>query len=172
MTAAEAGEWLRDRAQAFRVLDRRILDTQHRAAVYTGKQVRGSAKQAAGRKLVESLGALLRGHQTTLNRWDALVDRLPFLAPDDTLGILPLIPLALAGTVVAVATSMALIFRRITAEERAVRLLEQGTITPAEAIELTRQIEGGGRALLGGIPLGMIAALGVGAYFLFVRGVR
>jgi len=168
MTPTEAGEWLRGRVRAFRVLDRSILDAQHRAAVYTGRQERGSEKHAAGRQLVESLGGLLRGHQTTLNRWDALVDRLPFLAPDDTLGILPVIPLAMAGTVVALAASMALIFRRVSAEERAVRALERGTITPAEAIALTREIEGGGRPLFGGLPIGLLA-VAAGAYFLFVR---
>lgn len=167
MTAGEAGEWLRGKAQAFRVLDRKILDTQHRAAVYSARQPEGSEGRAAGRRQVESLGALLRLHQATLNRWDSLVSRLPFLAPDDGLGILPLIPLALAGTVVAVAASMALIFRRITAEERAVRLLEQGTITPAEAIQLARQIEGGGRPMFG-FPLWVIA-LAAGGYFLYAR---
>lgn len=168
MTAAEAAEWLRSRARAFRGLDRRILDTQHRAAVYSARQPAGSPERADAKKRVEGLGALLQLHQRTLNRWDALVSRLPFLAPDDALGILPLIPLALAGTVLAVATSMALIFRRLSAEERAVRLLERGRITPAEAIQLTRQIEGGGRALFGFPPL-LLLALGVGGYFLYQR---
>lgn len=168
MTAGEAGEWLRTRGQAFRSLDRKILDLQHRAAVYTGKQPRDSAARAAGRTLVESLGALLRSHQATLNRWDALVDRLPFLAPDTSLGILPVIPLALAATVIAVAASMALIFRKVTAEERAVRLLERGQITPAEAVQLAREIEGGRAPLFGAFPVWLIA-LAVGGYFLYAR---
>lgn len=163
MTAGEAAEWLRTRGEAFRGLDRKILDLQHRAAVYTGQQPRDSAKRAAGRTLTESLGQLLRSHQTTLNRWDALVARLPFLAPGDGLGVLPIIPLAMAATTVAVAGSMALIFRKTTAEERAVRLLERGQITPAEAVQLARQIEGGGRALFGAFPVWLIA-LAVGGY--------
>lgn len=167
MTASEAAEWLRSRARAFRDLDRKILDTQHRAAVYAGSHPAESPERAAGKKLTVALGALLRSHQTTLNRWDSLIDRLPFLAPDDGLGILPIIPLALAGTVIAVAASMALIFRRLDAEERAVQLLERGRITPAEAIQLTRQIEGGGRALFG-LPLWLLAVAGGGA-FLYAR---
>ena len=167
MTAGEAAEWLRTRARAFRTLDRKILDLQHRAAVYTGKQPRESAERTAGRTLTESLGRLLRTHPTTLNRWDGLVARLPFLAPGDGLGVLPVIPLALAGTVIAVAASMALIFRKVTAEERAVRLLERGSITPAEAVQLTRSIEGGGRPLFG-FPVWLLA-LGVGGYFLWAR---
>lgn len=167
MTAGEAGEWLRTRGQAFRALDRKILDLQHRAAVYTGRQPRDSPERKAGRTLVESLGSLLRSHQTTLNRWDALVSRLPFLAPDAGLGVLPVIPVVMAATVIAVAASMALIFRKTTAEERAVRLLERGQITPAEAVQLARQIEGGGRALIGAVPFWLMALL-VGGY-LYVR---
>lgn len=159
---------MRNRGRAFRALDRRILDLQHRAAVYTGRQPRDSSERKAGRALVESVGALLRSHQATLNRWDALASRLPFLTQGDGLGILPLIPIALAGTVIAVAASMALIFRRVTAEERAVRLLERGQITAAEAIQLARQIEGGGRPLFGGLPVWLIA-LAVGGYFFYAR---
>lgn len=167
MSPGEAAEWLRSKAREFRGLGPRILDAQHRAAVVAGRLPQGSPERADARRLVVELGKSLTDHQTTLNRWDALVARLPFLAPDDALGILPVIPLAVAGTVVAVATSMALIFRRLDAEERAVRLLERGRITPAEAVQLTRSIEGGRRPLFG-IPWWLIA-LGVGGYFVAQR---
>jgi len=90
------------------------------------------------------------------------------------LGIVPVIPLALAATVVAVAASMALVLRRLTAEERVLRSLERGTITPAQAVALAANIEGGKPGLLGAIGGGAMVPLalaGAAAWF-FLGGRR
>jgi hypothetical protein len=112
---------------------------------------------------------MLSDFYTTRNRWNAVAERVPGL---EGLGIVPVVPIALAATVIAVAGSMALVLRRLTAEERIVRNLERGSITPAQAIELAANIEGGRPGLLGAIGGGALVPLalaGAAAWFFMGR---
>ena len=61
-------------------------------------------------------------------------------------------------------------FYRLTAEERIVRGLERGTLTPAQAVQLAANIEGGKPGLLGAIGGGAMVPLalaGAAAWFFF-----
>ncbi len=150
MTAEGAAQWVKDKAQAFEQLGPKILDLQHRAAEYTAKaRAAGNEVEAnGGRRVVEGIGELLKAHQSVSNNLELLAGAIPGLARTTALGVIPLvIPIALAAGVVALAGAMALIFRRVTAEERAVILLERGEITAAEAVELAKNLEGGGGML-------------------------
>ena len=165
MTAEGAANWVRQKARDFEALGPRILDLQHRAAVYANEaREAGEAEEAArARELVEHIGRLLRAHQGVANKLIVLAGTIPGLTSPATLGLVPIvIPLAMAGAVIALAGAMALIFRRVTAEERAVALLEQGKITAEEAIELAGSLEGGGGLLDGllGIPRWLMLAAG------------
>ncbi|KKK98943.1 hypothetical protein LCGC14_2637700 [marine sediment metagenome] len=169
MTIDGALDWINAKGEEFARAGRRIHDGMHRAAVYAGSRPAGSEARAEARKTVERWGALLRAHQTALNRWEAVASKIPGL--DGSLGIIPVIPIALAGTVIAIAVSMALLLRKLTAEERALKLLEQGRITPAEAIELAQNLEGGrmgfGLGSFGAVPV--LLAAGAVAFFLMRR---
>lgn len=169
-SASDAVGWIRDRLAEFRALDRRILDDQHTAAVFTGAQPAGSARHAAGRASVEAFGALLRAHQAVLNKWDQLVPELP--APARTLGSVPVIVPAIAAAVIAVAASMAWIFGRVTAEEETLRALRAGEITPEQAIELTENIEPPPplvASAVAGATLPLLVAAAAAAYLLLRR---
>lgn len=176
MTAEGAAQWIREKAIQFEELGPKILDLQHRAAEYTAKAraAGDEAEAAGGRRLVESIGFLLRAHQSVLNQLTLIAGAIPGLVKSPvTLGIIPLvIPIAMAAAVIALAGAMALIFRRVTAEEKAVDLLEAGSITAVEAIELVKNIEGGGGLLEGltGAPqLLLLAAAGYVVYRLVQR---
>jgi hypothetical protein len=168
MTATESAGWIADRVDDFRALDRRILDLQHRAAVWTAGQLDGSSLRAQGRDIVEALGGLLRFHQSTVNRLDQVAGALP---DSWGLGALPVVvPVAWAGAVIALAGAMAWIFRRVTAEERALELLEAGQVTPAEAIRIAEAV-GRPPSLIGGAPiqLATLAILAAGGWWLYRR---
>ncbi len=168
MTIQQALDWINAKGEKFALAGPEIHDGMHRAAVYAGTQPEGSAERQDAREMVERWGDLLRSHQNTLNRWEAVASRIPGL--DGNLGIVPVVPLALAGTVIAIAVAMAVILRKLTAEERALKLLESGRITPAQAIELAENLEGGGGGLLGGLQsIPVLLAAGAVAFFLVRR---
>lgn len=174
MSLDDALAWIRSRLAEFRNAGPRILDGQHAAAVYAGSLPDGSPERAEARKVVERWGALLRAHQDALNRWDALKDRLPALGQLGQLGAVPIVvPVAIAASVIAVAVSMQLILRRLTAEERALELLQQGRITAEQAVELAKNLEGGRSPVLGatlfGVPWWIPAGLAL-AWWAYGRG--
>jgi hypothetical protein len=80
------------------------------------------------------------------------------------------VPVAWAGAVIALAGAMAWIFRRVTAEERALELLEAGQVTPAEAIRIAEAV-GRPPSLIGGAPiqLATLAILAAGGWWLYRR---
>ena len=125
MTLSESLAWIRSKGREFRGLEVRILDGMHAAAVYTGAQPPGSASHAAGEALVDAMGVTLRAHQAVLNRWDLLTPDVPGglggvparFVRTPGLGVVPILAPAIAAAVIALAISMAIIFRRLTAEE-------------------------------------------------------
>lgn len=117
--AGKAVEWLRDKWRAFVALDVQMQDLQHRwaqagaAALAAGDTAANEqAKQAIAR-----IGELRQLHGRALEMFDALASQLP---PLQGLGQVPLVPLALAGTVLALAAMVTYIFSRVADEaERA-----------------------------------------------------
>lgn len=169
MSFADAMAWIEAKADEFNAAEPRILEGRSRAADVARALPKGSIERAEAGKIVERWSKMLRDFYTARNRYNAIASRVPGL---EGLGVLPVVPLAVAAGVIAVAASMALILRKLTAEERALRLLERGRITPAEAIELAANIEGGRAPGLFGALGGqyvMPLALAAGAAFLFLR---
>ncbi len=167
----DAMVWIQSKGSEFNAAGPKILAGRAAAADVARALPRGSTERAEAGETVNRWSKLLSDFYTARNRWNAVAERVPGL---EGLGIVPVIPLALAATVIAVAASMALLLRRLTAEERIVRGLERGTLTPAQAIQLAANIEGGKPSLLGAIGRGAMVPLalaGAAAWF-FLGGRR
>lgn len=164
MTAAEAVEWLKLKQAEFMVADRRITAGRSQAVEYARAQPEGSPQRAKAHEVVERWSKLLQSYYTTRNNWNAVKGKIPGFGQ---LGAVPVVlTAAVATAVVAVAIAMALILRRLTAEERAMALLKSGRITPAQAIALATELEGGGGFIgssIFGVPVWLLLAAG-GAY--------
>ncbi len=157
---SEAMDWVQRKGSEFNAAGPKILAGRAAAANVARSLPRGSPEERAAGETVDRWSKLLADFYTTRNRWNAVANRVPGL---EGLGIVPVVPIALAATVIAVAGSMALLLRRLTAEERIVRSLERGTLTPAQAVELAANIEGGKPGLLGAIGGGAMVPLALGA---------
>ncbi len=163
--------WVQSKGSEFNAAGPRILAGRERAAAVARRTTPGSPEREEAGQVVNRWSKLLSDFYTARNRWNAVAERVPGL---EGLGIVPVVPLALAATVIAVAGTMALLLRRLTAEERVVRQLERGAITPAQAVELAASIEGGRPGLLGAIGGGALVPLalaGAAAWF-FLGGRR
>ncbi len=165
----DAMVWVQSKGSEFNAAGPRILAGRTAAANVARNLPRGSPERAEAGETVDRWSKMLGDFYTTRNRWNAVAERVPGL---EGLGIVPVVPIALAATVIAVAGSMALVLRRLTAEERIVRSLERGSITPAQAVELAANIEGGKPGLLGAIGGGALVPLalaGAAAWFFMGR---
>lgn len=133
--AQRAVEYLRGRWRAFVALERTMLDLAHRAAVAAAEAERRGdlVDHELARQSVARIAELRTLHDRALRMFDSVRDSIP---PLQGLGQFPLIPLALVGTVLALAAMVTFIFSRVGAEERIVRLLEAGQLTPEEAARL------------------------------------
>lgn len=168
---SDAMQWVQSKGAEFNAAGPRILAGRGRASEVARSLPRGSPERAEAGKIVNKWSKLLEDFYTARNRWNAVAERVPGF---EGLGIVPVIPLALAATVIAVAASMALVLRKLTAEERVLRQLERGQLTPAQAVQLTANIEGGRPGLLGAIGGGAMVPLalaGAAAWF-FLGGAR
>lgn len=166
---SDAMQWVQSKGSEFNAAGPKILAGRAAAANVARALPRGSVDRATAGETVNRWSKLLADFYTTRNRWNAVADRVPGL---EGLGIVPVVPIALAATVIAVAGSMALVLRRLTAEERIVRGLERGTLTPAQAVELAANIEGGKPGLLdmiGGGAMVPLALAGAAAWFFMGR---
>ncbi len=166
---SDAMQWVQSKGSEFNAAGPRILAGRTAAANVARALPRGSPERATAGETVNRWSKMLGDFYTTRNRWNAVAERVPGL---EGLGIVPVVPIALAATVIAVAGSMALVLRRLTAEERIVRSLERGSITPAQAVELAANIEGGKPGLLGAIGGGALVPLalaGAAAWFFMGR---
>lgn len=95
--------------------------------------------------LVVSLGRLNHDWGQARDRLDSLLDKIPGLG-------IPVIPIVYGATAIALAGTMAAIFRRTTAQERLLRLIETEQLTPAEAERLGIEADAGtGPLALGGL---------------------
>jgi hypothetical protein len=161
--------WVQSKGSEFNAAGPRILAGRAAAADIARALPRGTPERAAAGETVDRWSDMLSKFYAARNRWNAVAERVPGL---EGLGIVPVVPLALAATVIAVAGSMALVLRRLTAEERIVRGLERGTLTPAQAVQLAANIEGGKPGLLGAIGGGALVPLalaGAAAWFFMGR---
>lgn len=138
MNANAALSFVRGALQRFYDLGPKILDLQHKAALVSAKagQAGNLELQRAAKASVVRIGALLRGHQDVINRWERIAPGLT----EGRVGAI-VIPIAIAGVVIAIAIAMSTIFRRVTAEERALSLLERGDINAKEAAEIVAAID-------------------------------
>ena len=148
--------YLQGKLNDFRALEPRLADMQHDAALLAAAaRERDPSKVDEAMRLVESIGTLRVEHGETLDRLNSLIESVPGLG-------LPIIPLALAATAIAIAASMAFIFRKVSSEEAALALIEKGLLTPDEARQL--------RAGIGGVAanfsrIAQYGAIAIGLYF-------
>ncbi|MEE8177705.1 MAG: hypothetical protein V3T65_06900 [Acidobacteriota bacterium] len=163
--AAQAGAYVQGKIKAFLALDTTITAMQVRARnVLRAASEKGDVPgvREAGQVLYD-LSELRNDYNGTSGRVRDLLAKLPGLAPEGTgLGVVPVIPLVLMAVVVAVSIAMASIFRRSNAAERALRLVEEGVLTPAEAAALRPGPTGVFAGLAGATQY---AAIGIGLYF-------
>lgn len=131
--------WVRDRWDAFRALEPRILDLQHRAAVAGAHalQVGDAEGNAEAKRAIERLHALGQLQLATADKVRELAQKVGA----GGLGAVPLIPLAWAAAVISACVAVAMIFRRVDAEEQIVGLLEAGQLTAQEAGAILGNIE-------------------------------
>lgn len=148
--AQTSAKYLNGVLTRFRKLGPQLLDLMHRAAEISA-QARQDGDTARYETAQETL-MRLRDVRATWIRLSTQVDRYVDLVPG--LGAIPVVPIAYAAAIVALAGSVAAILRKSTAEEAVIKQLEKGSITPEEATELVRHIEGGGKppGVLGDIP--------------------
>lgn len=168
---SDAMQWVQSKGSEFNAAGPKILAGRAAAADVARALPRGSRERTEAGETVNRWSKLLSDFYAARNRWNAVAERVPGL---EGLGIVPVIPVVLAATVIAVAASMALVLRKLTAEERVLRQLERGRITPAQAVQLAANIEGGRPGLLGAIGGGAMVPLalaGAAAWF-FLGGRR
>lgn len=132
------GDWLASVRARFYALEGELLNLQHRAAVIAAEaRQRGDTFTAdTARAAVVNLGDLRLAYGAARDRFDSLRAAVPGLGQI-------LIPLAYSAVAVALAAAIYGIFRRATAQEKIVDLLEAGQLTPAEAAALAAEARGG-----------------------------
>lgn len=154
--------WVRSRWAEFLGLERRILDLQHRAAAaaYQALQRGDAEAHQEGKAAITRLGELGKLQVATADRMRELAAKVP----GGSLGAFPVVPLAWAAAIVSAATAVAWVFGRVGAEERIVRLLEDGQLTAAEASDILGNIEtpGPGQGLGDVVKWGALALIAWG----------
>lgn len=133
--AGAAVAYIKGRWAAFVALERSLLDLAHRSAVVSAEAERRGdlVDHELARQSVARIVGLRSLHDRALRTFDGMRDAIPSF---QGLGALAVVPLALVGTVLALAAMVTFIFARVGAEERIVRLLEAGQLTPEEAARL------------------------------------
>lgn len=160
-TAQGAGEYIQGKIDAFRALGSRLLAMQHQAALVeaAARDVGNTDSQLRARDLREHIAETYREHGETMDKLDAIIAKVPGL------GALPVIPVAIAASVIAVATSMAFIFGRSKEAEQQLDLIARGVLTPEEVARLERE-RGLSAGLFGGLAnTARYAAIGIALYF-------
>ncbi len=160
----KAADWIKSKVRGFRNLEGTLSMAMHQAAQLEGRaRAAGLDAQAADAKaLREQATALFLDYDGVATRLDVLLSRVPGL------GVIPLAILIASGaSIVALAAAMAAIFRRSTAQEKALDLVAAGVLTPEEAQQFEYERRGtlfggiGGTAGIGGL-VGLTIAMAVG----------
>ena len=142
-SAAETAlSFVRERWRAFLALDPAIEDLQHRAAVAgAAAALRGDAPtNTLAKETISTLGELRQLHTRAVDLFEYIAARIPSLGQ---LGAVPLVPLVLVGTVLALAGLVTFIFTRVSAADRVVRAMEAGNVSPEGAADLLRLLKEG-----------------------------
>ncbi len=132
--ASEAYEYIKAKLTEFRALGPKLGKMQQQTAhvINAARAVGDTKTEAEGRNLLAELGRLKV-------EWTGEMDKLRGLDIPG-LGAIPLaaILLASAGAIIALAASIALLFRKSTASERTLDALAAGVLSPQEAEALER----------------------------------
>lgn len=137
--AIGAANYLQERVTEFYALGPKLLAMMKRAS--------RTAAAARGRGLTtdyDRARALLREISLNYSEWGKTKDRLDSaLAKVPGLGVAPAVILAAigAGTAIAIAAAMTAILRKSTSQERLLKLIEQGVLSPEEAARLDIEAE-------------------------------
>lgn len=133
--ADKAGSYLSMYSRFFLSLEPKILEWQHRAAIAAGKYKAEGRPELAelAKDVIRELGALNIAYGRARDDLVALIQKVPGL------GAPVLVPVAYAAAVITLAATVAAIFRKATAQEQMLEMLEAGTLTPEEAARLKIQ---------------------------------
>ncbi len=128
--ARRAADWIKGAIRKFLNLEQTLALEMHQAAQLEGAaRAAGRLQQAEDAKRVrEAAFALLLDYDAVKTRLEDLLARIPGL------GVIPVLVLIASGAaIIALAGAMAAIFRRESAQEKALDLVAAGVITPQEA---------------------------------------
>ncbi len=159
----EAGEYVERNVSKLSALTTKLAQMQHRAAVILGTARRAgdTETEREAQASFNRIAALRIELGRARDRYDAMRGLIPGWLPG--LGNpLPVIPIAVGASVIALAAAMYAIFRKTSAQEQILNMLERGQITHAEAERLMSEAAKAPTGLFAGVTrltggLGMLA---------------
>lgn len=129
--AQEAGEYVRRKLREWTSLESVLVNMMHTAAelAYRAKQAGREDLAEQAKNVIRNLNAINQNY----SKWQGVLQTVQEQVPG-LRGIW--IPAAIAATVIALAGAMYGIFRKVTAEEKMLQMIEDGVITAEEAAGL------------------------------------
>jgi hypothetical protein len=133
-----AARLLIERVRSFRLLSASLLGLMRRSSQLAAA-AKGTPREAHARRVAAHMRQLWSDYQDARGRFDSIVSKVPGL------GVAPAVLIAIAGgsALVALAGAMSSIFRRATAAERLIALVERGDVSTAEAAQLEDVLKAG-----------------------------
>ena len=131
---SDAAEYVREKWAAFLDLPRQIIDLQHRAAL-AAQAYRSQGNESgelAAQAMIRVLGELNQTH-------GKILDTYQYLAPYVGLGAIA-VPVAVAAAFSTLALVLLWYFRKFAVQERALDMLEAGTLTEAGFLQMNREV--------------------------------
>lgn len=146
---SNAAEYVRERWADFLALEGRLVDMQHRAALAAQSyRARGLTElELAAKAMIRELGALNQLHGT-------IVERFSDLGRYVGLGAIQ-IPVVLATAFSTAAVVLLWYFRKFQVQERALEMLEAGTLSEAAFLQMNDEL--GASPLKEGMDLAKLA---------------
>jgi len=158
--AQAAADWIHANYARFMSLGARISNMRARTAAVQDAANVGGARDTldAADELQRSLGALYARWRWTADRVRWVADRIPGV------GLGWIIPVAVSAVAIAVAGVAALLMRQADNAEEALRLLEEGVLTPEQARAIGLDL-GGSPLFSFGAGAGTALVAGAALYF-------
>ena len=158
-SSTAAGNWIRSRWEQWKELELEFPRLMHRAAVVAAEST-DPATRAAAKESIERTSRLWDMHAYVTTKLQGLVP-----------GGLGQAAIVWPAAAVALALSVAWVITHYDGELRVVRMMEEGSLSPAEARQLLEELDGGGGmgGAIGGIAevlkaLPIVVALGAAAW--------
>lgn len=158
----DAVQWIHEHYQRFLALGARIANMQARAAA-----AQDAADSAADYERARAADEIAGALQRLRARWAWTADRFRWIAehvPGLGLGVVWIVPVAISAVAIVVAAGAALLMRQADLAEDALRMIEEGSLTPEQARGLGVDISGSPLFGFGG-GFGTAIVAGAALYF-------